>query len=322
MAWIESHQQLARHPKTLRLAGLLKINKAQAIGHLHLLWWWTLDYAPHGDLSAFTSYEIGAAAEWSGDADGFLKALQEIGWLDGMNIHDWADYAGKLIEERTRDKERKRAARQRDRRETSEGVPQDVRRTSNGHPQDVQWNSKGQASDVRTPSDRTQPNPTQPNQIESSEPNVTSHNEPPAPPIDPSPSPEISGGDPVRDALRQDKAFCAAWLEWRQHLAELDKAMTRGQETAVLHDCGRNGVRRSIEVIRFSISKGAKNLIWDDAPRGKAPKGEKPKEPDPVGWDAWIANEYPEKAGTAYADAPDMVQSEFRRSARPRLRNS
>ncbi|GAT35605.1 hypothetical protein TSACC_3676 [Terrimicrobium sacchariphilum] len=302
MAWIESHQQLARHPKTLRLAGRLKINKAQAIGHLHLLWWWTLDYAPDGDLSAYTSYEIGAAAEWSGDADGFLNALQEVGWLDGMNVHDWADYAGKLIEERARDKERKRAARQRDRRETSEGFPQDVRRTSTGQPQDVQGTSNGQAEDVRTPSDRTQPNPTQQNQRESGAQR------------EPSPAPALSGGDPVRDVLRQDKAFCAAWRDWRAHLAELEKPMTRGQETAVLHECGRRGASRAIEVIAFSIAKGAKNLIWDDAPRGKAPKGEKPKEPDPAGWAAWVAEEYPEKAGIAYADAPEPVQSEYRRA--------
>ncbi|GAT33278.1 hypothetical protein TSACC_21691 [Terrimicrobium sacchariphilum] len=146
MAWIESHQQLARHPKTVRLAAKLRINKAQAIGHLHLLWWWTLDYAPGGDLSVFTSHEISAAAEWQRDPNGFLVALKEAGWIDDdMQIHDWHDYAGKLVDERERDKARKRASRKRE-------CPADVLRTSGGHP-----------SDVQPPSGRTQPNPTQPN---------------------------------------------------------------------------------------------------------------------------------------------------------------
>lgn len=96
----------------------MKIHKAQAIGHLHLLWWWTLDFSPTGELSAFTSCEIAGAAEWTGDEDGFVGALKETGWLeeDGR-LHDWHDYAGRLIEERDwkrkRDREYQRERRQR-----------------------------------------------------------------------------------------------------------------------------------------------------------------------------------------------------------------
>jgi hypothetical protein len=103
MAWIESHQTLRNHPKISRFAKTLKINKAQAIGHLHLLWWWTLDYSPKGDLSAFTSCEICGAAEWQGDEDGFVSALRDAGWLekDGK-LHDWSDYGGKCFKARER----------------------------------------------------------------------------------------------------------------------------------------------------------------------------------------------------------------------------
>ncbi len=112
MAWIESHQELARHPKVVRLARTLKITKAQAIGHLHLLWWWTLDFSPTGELSAFTSCELGSAAEWTSDADHFRKALEDSGWIDpDGRIHDWHDYAGKLVEQRARDSQRKRELR-------------------------------------------------------------------------------------------------------------------------------------------------------------------------------------------------------------------
>ena len=54
MAWIESHQELANHPKTKRFKRALGISTPQAIGHLHLLWWWALDYAQDGSLAAFS----------------------------------------------------------------------------------------------------------------------------------------------------------------------------------------------------------------------------------------------------------------------------
>jgi hypothetical protein len=141
MAWIEVHQSLQRHPKLARLSGKLRIHRAQSAGHLLFLWLWTLDYAPTGDLSAFGPAEISAAAEYPGDADAFFQSLRETGWIDENGfLHDWYDYAGKLIERRAADKERKR-----DIRKTS-GV---VQRTSDGHPADGV---------------RTVPYPTQPNQ--------------------------------------------------------------------------------------------------------------------------------------------------------------
>jgi hypothetical protein len=137
MAWIESHQQLGRHPKLLKLAGTLRIHRAQAIGHLHYLWWWALDYASYGDVSALTSAEIAAAAEWPGDVRQFHAALKEVGWIDqNGQLHDWMDYAGKLVEQRKVDRERKRLSR--------------------GHPPDIH-----RKSGVDNP---TQPDPTQPDQ--------------------------------------------------------------------------------------------------------------------------------------------------------------
>lgn len=46
MAWIESHQTLSRHRKTLRAAALLHVDRHKMIGHLHELWWWALDNVP------------------------------------------------------------------------------------------------------------------------------------------------------------------------------------------------------------------------------------------------------------------------------------
>lgn len=102
MAWIESHQNLRDHPKTLRLERALHVTRTCVIGHLHVLWWWAMDYAQDGDLSRFTNAEIAAASLWPGDADEFCQALESAGFVSAnpLQIHDWMDYCGKLIARR------------------------------------------------------------------------------------------------------------------------------------------------------------------------------------------------------------------------------
>lgn len=132
MTWIESHQELGRHPKTKKLARLLRVSVPAAIGHLHLLWWWATDYAPDGDLSSFDLDDVAEAMLWPKTAEVLIDALKEAAFLDeDLYIHDWDEYAGKLIERRKSDAERKRSGR----RPTKEGEsqprrPPDVRRTS------------------------------------------------------------------------------------------------------------------------------------------------------------------------------------------------
>lgn len=117
MAWIESHQELGRHPKTLRAARRLGVSRVAVVGHLHYLWWWCLDYAADGDLSGFTCEEIADAAEWQGDASDFVVALGESGFLDQhgdrLTIHDNEDYNGKLRDARDRNRDRQREWRER-----------------------------------------------------------------------------------------------------------------------------------------------------------------------------------------------------------------
>ena len=116
MAWIELHESLPRHPNLLRLANRLRVHPAQAAGHLTFLWLWTLAYAPSGDVSVFGPAELSAAACFPGDAELFAQALRDCGWLDDDGrIHDWLDYAGRLVEERIQAKERMRTYRERQR---------------------------------------------------------------------------------------------------------------------------------------------------------------------------------------------------------------
>ncbi len=103
MAWIESHQGLGQHPKTLKLARLLNISKAAAVGHLHYLWWWCVDYAEDGNLALFDPSDIATAGAWEDDPNVFKIALIDAGFLDeNLTIHDWMEYAGRLVQARKR----------------------------------------------------------------------------------------------------------------------------------------------------------------------------------------------------------------------------
>src|SRR5262245_4669036 len=126
MAWIESHQSLSRHRKTLEVVAALHVDRHKLIGHLHQLWWWGLDNADtEGKLGPVTSQALADAAEWSGrDAAKFVDALVHAGFLDRLEeghyvLHDWFDYAGKLNEQRALRRESNRQAQQRRRQRRS-----------------------------------------------------------------------------------------------------------------------------------------------------------------------------------------------------------
>ena len=116
MAWIKSEQALGKHPKLQLLAKELDISIPQAVGHLHLLWWWAVDYAEDGDVTRYKDF-IPFAAQYEGDPNKFTKALIKFNWIDEeedkLVIHDWLEYTGALIEIRQKDAERKRQSRQR-----------------------------------------------------------------------------------------------------------------------------------------------------------------------------------------------------------------
>lgn len=122
MAWIKSEQALGQHPKLKLLANELGITIPQAIGHLHLFWWWAVDYAEDGDITRYKDF-VPFSAQWEGEPADFTKALIKHGWIDEvegkLTIHDWVEYTGALIEIRQKDAERKRQSRQRANAKTS-----------------------------------------------------------------------------------------------------------------------------------------------------------------------------------------------------------
>ena len=131
MAWIELHQELREHKKMFACAELLNLSKIQMVGTLVCLWLWALDNAQDGSLAGISEKTIARVCEYpEKKAAKLVSALNETGWLDKTGdtlvIHDWYDYAGKLMERRIKDKERKK---------TKTGKPQEFRRNSNGNPE-------------------------------------------------------------------------------------------------------------------------------------------------------------------------------------------
>lgn len=179
--WIESHQSLRNHRKTGRLARRLGIGRVAAIGHLHCFWWWCMDNAPNGSLAGIDAEDIADGAEWEGDPSDFIAALDYAGFIQAETIHDWYDYAGKLIERRQKDAARKRESRNPADDPPPQPLPnRDVPRTSDGHPEDG----------VRTVPNRTVPNRTEPNKTKESTGRATRA----------TPAPDVF---PVSDEMRQ-----------------------------------------------------------------------------------------------------------------------
>jgi hypothetical protein len=119
MAWIESHQALGHHPKTVKLADELGVNILTAVGLIHFLWWWALDYAPDGVIKSADQRAAAKACLWTKKPEVFWAGLLVAGFVEGSTenesddlvLHDWFDYAGRLIQKRAANVERVRRAR-------------------------------------------------------------------------------------------------------------------------------------------------------------------------------------------------------------------
>ena len=114
MAWIKSDQSLAEHPKLKLLAKDLGISEVEALGHLHLLWYWTLEYAEDGHVKYIEL--LPEAMKWTGDTDKLVNALMKRGFLDQEIdgtywVHDWLDYSGAYYEKKLYNRIKKQESR-------------------------------------------------------------------------------------------------------------------------------------------------------------------------------------------------------------------
>jgi hypothetical protein len=94
-----------RHPKVTHLRELLNIGLAQAVGYLELLWHFTAEFCPQGDIGKFSDERIEAAIGWTGKRGRLVGALQDAGWLDPHPqarrvVHGWAYHADDAVRKR------------------------------------------------------------------------------------------------------------------------------------------------------------------------------------------------------------------------------
>jgi hypothetical protein len=165
MAYVEVRTTLPGHRKVAAASRRMGIPRPAVIGHLVCFWAWALENVDSsGSLAGVEAMDIAHAAGWPAKqrrtAERFVRDLVETGWIseeDGeLFIHDWADYAGRLLTKREADAARKRAERA-----ASRSASARVQRTSSGHKAEpetpVQRTSAGPRARVVAPH-RTTPN--------------------------------------------------------------------------------------------------------------------------------------------------------------------
>lgn len=94
-----------RSPKFRRLMNLTGLSRPAAAGTLELLWLFTMEQAPSGDVGRWGDIDLEAELDWSGEPGALIDALVSAGWLDRcathrLVIHDWADHLPDFLQKR------------------------------------------------------------------------------------------------------------------------------------------------------------------------------------------------------------------------------
>jgi len=161
MAWIKVDESIRDHVKIMRAAQALGKTEHEIIGIVVSLWLYCLGNYQEGCFPILEWPIIARAIRIDGDINKMLDVFERCGG-DGNSglididnglvmVHDWEDYAGRLMDRRRQDRERKR--KKRNDATMSAGrpqdCPQDVRRTSAGLsagcPQNVRTQSKSKS---------------------------------------------------------------------------------------------------------------------------------------------------------------------------------
>lgn len=93
------------HPKTKEFAELLGVRRVTALGHLELLFHFTANYAPAGDIGRYSDKRIAAALDWTGRPEKVIAALQQAGFIEShpthrLVVHDWHVHADAAVRKR------------------------------------------------------------------------------------------------------------------------------------------------------------------------------------------------------------------------------
>lgn len=122
-----------------KCAEALNISRVEMIGTLVCLWLWALDNAEDGLLDDVSNRTIACVCGFpEKKAQKLVDSLFETGFLDKDEerncyvIHDWNEYAGKLMERRKNDRERKKNSA--GKKKTSAGIPPEFHESSTENP--------------------------------------------------------------------------------------------------------------------------------------------------------------------------------------------
>jgi len=91
-------REAVSHPKVKRLATLLGVRQYGAVGILEMLWKFTAQHAPRGDVGRWADEEIADAVDWpTDDAGRLVDALLDARLVDESDqhrlvIHDWSEH--------------------------------------------------------------------------------------------------------------------------------------------------------------------------------------------------------------------------------------
>ena len=115
---------LKHHRKTRKLAEILAISAREAMSYLVCLWSSAALEAEDGDLSEWEPQDVAYAADYQGDPEEFVRALEATGWLRDGRLHGWDNHYGKCVKAKKagrRKVERERGAKRRGRERGEEG---------------------------------------------------------------------------------------------------------------------------------------------------------------------------------------------------------
>lgn len=181
MAWIELHDNLPDHPKTLAVARALDMDKDMVVGKLCRLWTWCLANREDGLLALEDGETLCEVMRFTGGAKKLMQALctppkgGEAGFIEpvpgGYRLHGWEERTSLLMETRARKRaqtmERTRRYRERRKEQVSQGggdgdAVGDAAVTRHG---DAGCDAAVTQCDAPTEPNPTEPNPTEPNPL-------------------------------------------------------------------------------------------------------------------------------------------------------------
>ncbi|SCI67348.1 Uncharacterised protein [uncultured Clostridium sp.] len=181
MAWIELHDNLPDHPKTLAVARALDMDKDMVVGKLCRLWTWCLANREDGLLALEDGETLCEVMRFTGGTKKLMQALctppkgGEAGFIEptpgGYRLHGWEERTGLLMETRARKRaqtmERTRRYRERRKEQVSQGggdgdAVGDAAVTRHG---DAGCDAAVTQCDAPTEPNPTEPYPTEPNPL-------------------------------------------------------------------------------------------------------------------------------------------------------------